>query len=223
LIDLRKIIALILMLGLVFLLGGTSFSAVKSKTAAKAKTTKTKTIARKKYRRAPRWPAGKRPVFPVYKGGNGQINKSAVIVKKPVSEPKPNPPVQKKTPNNMVFFGEMGLGGGTLVLEMGLRRQLNDKWDYCAGVGYGIGNKYGVVVLDLARLNYKREGFTWGGGLTYAMYSAMVAEIPGLSGQLPNKSMLGVELAGLKKIGRLTGRLAYNTALGIRAALIYEF
>ena len=219
----RKIIALILMLGLVFALGIPSFSAVKSKTTVKAKTTKKKTIVKKKYRRAPRWPAGKRPVFPVYKVGNGQINKSAAVVKKPVSEPKPNPPVQKKTPNNMVFFGEAGLGGGALVLEMGLRRQLNDKWDYCAGVGYGIGSKYGVVVLDLARLNYKREGFTWGGGFTYAMYSALVSEIPGLSGQLPNKSLLGVELACLKDFGKLTGRLAFNTALGIRAALIYEF
>ena len=78
-------------------------------------------------------------------------------------------------------------------------------------------------MLDLARLNYKREGFTWGGGFTYAMYSALVSEIPGLSGQLPNKSLLGVELACLKDFGKLTGRLAFNTALGIRAALIYEF
>lgn len=140
-----------------------------------------------------------------------------------VAAPKPKmvKPVPA-SPARSAMLVEAGFGGGAGVFELVYQRKINDRLSYSGGLGYGVGNKYGVLILDVARLSMEMGAFTVGLGATYASYSNLVADIPGLSGTIPNKSMFGFELLAGKSFGKISARLAYNTALGLRAALSYN-
>jgi hypothetical protein len=143
----------------------------------------------------------------------------AAAVAKPAAVVKTAQKVEKRSN----FAAEGGLGGGSFVIEFAYQRKLTDNLNYSAGVGYGIGNNYGVVVLDVARVSYDMKNFFVGGGLGYNMYSKFVTDIPGMSGKISDKNLVGIELMAGKNFGNIVGKLAYNTALGLRASAGYEF
>ncbi len=160
----------------------------------------------------------KRPVFPVDKTKKAAPAPPAKVV-------KPEPKVVKKAPaavSRSALALEGGLGGGAGVIELVYRRDINKNISYSGGLGYGVGNKYGVLVLDLARLSMGMGAFSVGLGATYASYSNLVTDIPGLSGTIPNKSLFGIELMAGREFGKIGARLAYNSALGIRFSGSYE-
>lgn len=120
------------------------------------------------------------------------------------------------------LFVEGGLAGGAAAVELGYGRAMNDKLSLSGAVGYSVGNGYGVAVLDAVRLNYEFGALMIGAGLNYAIYSTIVSNIPGISGNISNKNLLGVELSIGKNFGKMIGKIGYSTALGLRAGLIYN-
>lgn len=145
----------------------------------------------------------------------------APLVQAPVTSPAPAAaPVVSV--NKAGFFVEGGLAGGAGAVELGYGRTVNDKLSLSGAVGYSVGNGYGVTVLDPIGLVYNLGAFTLGAGLNYAMYSSIVTNIPGLSGNIANQNMFGIELSAGKNFGKVAGKLGYSTALGLRAGLIYN-
>jgi len=120
------------------------------------------------------------------------------------------------------LFVEGGLAGGAAALEIGYGRHLNNTLALSGALGYALGNKYGVVVIDLARLTYNAGGMFYGGAINYAMYSDIITSIPGISGNISNKNLAGLEVFAGKNFGRYSGRIAYSTALGLRAGVGYD-
>jgi len=120
------------------------------------------------------------------------------------------------------WFVEGGLAGGAAAAELGYGRSLNNNLSLSGALGYAVGNKYGVVVVDLARLTYGSGDLVFGAGLNYAMYSDIIANIPGISGNISNKNLAGLEVFAGKRFGRYSGRVAYSTALGLRAGVGYD-
>ena len=110
-----------------------------------------------------------------------------------------------------VVFGEMGLGGGMMSAELGLHRHLSDKAVYYGGFAYGFGSDFGVAIFDLARVGVIRGDWMLGGGISYASYSTKLSYLPG-------RDLFGLELWAARSFARWTGRLSYNTALGLRIA-----
>jgi len=120
------------------------------------------------------------------------------------------------------FWVEGGYGGGAFLMNTGYQREIVDDIKWFSGIGYGIGNQYGVGVVDL-RVTVPREGIFGGIGVCYALYSERVADIPGISGTLPSKNLVGAELLAGARMENRTYQIGYNTALGIRASAGYEF
>lgn len=114
------------------------------------------------------------------------------------------------------FLAEAGLGGGAFLISINYQKNVSDKITYLGGLGYGIGNQYGVLVFDLARVAFDMKGFYLGGGMCYAMYSERVADVFGISGTLPSKNIIGFEVLGGRRFGDIIGKISYNTALGVR-------
>ncbi len=213
----KKAVSLLLFITFMFSLSGPSLSLVKKapvkkKTKVKVKVTKKKVTVKVKA-------AGARPVFPVDTGPKVKKEIEVKVVPKPT--PKPEPRARGG------WFAEAGYGGGGLVVEGGyggleLMRNIN----YSAAAGIGIGSGYTVVILDLARVMYDMGKYYVGGGINYAMYSSpTVQNVPGLSsGRIPSQNMLGIELlGGMRVADRISARAGYSTALGLRAAVAYEF
>ena len=175
--------------------------------------------AKKRRVRRVYYPLGSRPKFPT---DHGPVKLEPVepVSQEIVAPPPPPAPVSAKGS----WFAEGGLGGGALAVEGGYKYKYSDKINLCAAGGYAIGNKFSIVVLDLAQVRYElAPAYFVGGGLTYAMYSALVSGVTGLSGTIPNQNMFGVELLGGYKRDRLTIRAGYNTALGLRLSAGYDF
>jgi hypothetical protein len=147
--------------------------------------------------------------------------------KEPVKQVAPAPalqtvvtsPSQPAKPAKAGWFVEGGLAGGAAALELGYGKSLNGTYSVSGALGYALGNKYGVVVLDLARLTYASGDLFAGAAVNYAMYSDIISNIPGISGNISNKNLVGLEVFAGKRFGRYSGRLAYGTALGLRAGL----
>jgi hypothetical protein len=213
-----KVISLLLFITFIFFLSGPSFSTVKKapvkKTKVKVKVTKKKVKVKVKT-------TGARPVFPVEKGPEKvTVTKEIKIIVAPRPEPKPEPKPRAR------IFAEGGYGAGGLVIEGGYGGlELMKKVNFSAAAGIGIGSGFSVIILDLARVTYDVEKFFVGGGINYAMYSSPnVRDIPGLSGRIPSQNMLGVELLGGMHIAdKISARLGFSTAMGLRAAVGYEF
>lgn len=167
----------------------------------------------------------RRPVFPI-------AGKTKVIVKpvmvKPIGKavelgsPVPIAPPVKPEPKSS-FRAEAGLGGGAILIEGIYQKGLNDKLAARVGAGYGIGSKFGVMVAE-AGACYDLGSWQVGGGLNYAAYSDLVSGVPGLSGTIASKNMMGIEVFGLTRVRDNWGaRVGYSTSLGLRAAASYEF
>lgn len=121
------------------------------------------------------------------------------------------------------FFGELGLGGGGLIAGLGYGNNWNDKVRYSGRIGYGIGNGYSIISLDIGQLSYNMRTYFLGIGLSYVMYSNLVQDIPGVFGRIPNKNLFGLEMVIGRRFGDITGRLGYSTALGLRLSAGYGF
>jgi hypothetical protein len=220
----KRLFSILLLLVFIFSLGAPALAAAKKKVAVKKKVVVVKKKVVKKAKKAPvkrsvrkRWPAGGRPVFPVYKGKAPPPAEKKAIVIAPVPE-------RPKKAMKSGFFAEGGLGGGALLLSGGYQVGLMDKMTYAFEAGYGIGSNYNVMVLDLARVSYDMGSFFLGGGMNYAMYSDTPSNILGLSGKLSSKNMLGIEvLGGTRFRDNMVARVGYSTALGLRASVSYEF
>ncbi|MDD4179233.1 MAG: hypothetical protein PHH14_04200 [Candidatus Margulisbacteria bacterium] len=204
----KRIAALVLLLICFFSLtmADTALAATAKKTTKKATTTKKKTTKKYRSRRISRsWPkGGPRPVFPV-EGGKTTVTPVKVVAAEPVV-------IKPKTRSEFDFIFEGGVGGGGLLAEMMLGRQLNDNIYLRAGVGLGAGSGYSVVVLDPIIATYiMKNGFALGLGLNYGMFSSSTG------------SVFGIELLGEKNFGAVTGRLGYSTALGLRLSAGWKF
>jgi hypothetical protein len=163
----------------------------------------------------------RRPVFPV-------LGKKKAVKPKPLGKvvelgsPVPTTPPAKPTLKSG-WSAEGGLGGGAILLEGVYQKGLSDKLAARFGAGYGLGGKFGVMVVE-AGACYDLGSFQVGGGLNYAAYSELVSGVPGLSGTISNKNLVGVELFGVTKIRDKWGaRVGYSTALGLRLAASYGF
>jgi hypothetical protein len=158
-------------------------------------------IRRRHYRRIVRnWPTGgPRPVFPKAGGSN-----EAVVL--PAAEQAPPSAVKpvSSAPARNGFFAEAGLAGGGLALELGLMRgQLSG----AAGYIFGVSN--GVVLLDPIRLTCDLGTYMVGAGANCVFYS--------------DKTQLGIEVFAARQFNKITGRIGYSSALGLRAGVGYAF
>jgi len=203
----KKVFSVFLFMVFIFAMAGCTFSAT---TVEKSET---KVITKKITKPAPK-----------------KIKKSTKSVSKEPVKATPTPEAVKAAPAPQPvvkaesgYFAEGGIGGGGLVVSLGYHKYFRDKVDFKAAIGYGIGNQYGVVVLDFARVTYDIGKYFLGGGLSYAMYSDIVTNIPGITGAFSNKNLLGVELMGGARFDKITAKLGYNSALGIRASVGYDF
>jgi hypothetical protein len=133
------------------------------------------------------------------------------------------PAVQPVAALRAGFFYEGGLAGGAGALEVGYGRAISDRLYLSGAAGYGVGSGFGVVIIDPIKATYDLGGFFAGGGLNYAMYSALVSGVPGISGTISNKNMFGVEVFAGKQFDKLSAKLGYSTALGLRFGVGYEF
>ena len=167
---------------------------------------KKKVIRRRHYRRIVRnWPkGGPRPVFPQAGGSN-----EAVVL--PGSEPAPPPAIKpvSSAPARNGFFAEGGLAGGGLAIEAGWMRRQTDKLAWSGAAGYIFGVSNGVVLLDPIRLSCDLGTYMVGAGANCALYS--------------DKTLLGIEVFASRQFNKITGRIGYSSALGLRAGIGYEF
>lgn len=251
----KKILSALVLLFFVFNLAGPSYSvsakktkknktnitrkvrpkktkAKKAKITKKAKPAKAGKPAKKKAKAKPAKKSVKaaylgKPVFPVFKTAE-EID---LLVPPPPAEYEEIIPVTPEASPRLVgksnFALESGFGGGGIILELGYQRKISDKINYTAGLGYAIGNQYGVVILDVARVHSDLGSYVIGGGLNYAMYSSLVSGVLGLSGTIPSKNILGLELFWGKRFAfqghEAVGMVGYNTALGLRLTASFEF
>lgn len=74
--------------------------------------------------------------------------------------------------------GEAACGGG--VVELGYSRPVNPGFDIMAGLGYGIGNQYNIMLVDAGLVWKSNPAFYAGLSIDYANYSERVADIVGL-------------------------------------------
>lgn len=206
----RKLISFVLMIVLMFGLVSPSLSAVKKKKLKK----------KRHYRRIARnWPkGGPRPVFPKETKASEPIE---VVSSPAVLPPAPAVVAPAAPAGKAGWFAEGGFGGGALLIEAGYGK-MKDNVYWSGGAGYAMGSGFSVLVLDPIRATFALKDYSLGLGLNYAMYSAIVSNVPGISGTLPNKNMFGLEVFATKKFDRLIGRLGYSSALGLRASVIYE-
>jgi hypothetical protein len=218
----RKVVVLIVLLLFTCAVAAPSFAAVKkpakkkvtAKKAKKKKAAVKKKVVKKKIVRKTVVTA--RPKFPVA---------AARVVEAPAPAPHPiiMPPVPEPKPAGKAgWFVEGGPAGGALAVEGGYRKQFSDKLYVSGAAGYAIGSGFGIVVLDLARVQYDLGTYYVGGGLSYAMYSKAVKNVPGL-GNVTNQNLAGVEVTGGMRINeRLSARVGYSTCLGLRGAVSYD-
>jgi hypothetical protein len=157
------------------------------------------------------------------------VVKPAAPVVQPVVAPVAAQEVKPVQPPTIVeealpasFLAEGGFGGGAICLSLGYRKQLNKTFAYRGTIGYGIGNQYGVTVIDLAKISFPFRDLTVGLGMTYASYSEVVRKIPGLSGDLPGKNLWGGEIFLSKKFSDFVLHAGYSTVLGIRLSATYD-
>ncbi|MFH1386466.1 MAG: hypothetical protein ABIH50_02245 [bacterium] len=152
---------------------------------------------------------GPKPVFP--KAG-AKVNTIKKVMK---SQPEVKPAA-----NKMSFLVEGGFGGGGALVQLGLEKPIAKGMNYGAGIGFGLGNGYNVVVLEPAKLSFGSNNLFYGVGLTYAMYSAVVD----LSIIKPSsKSLFGIGFFIGKDFGPVQGTLGLDSALGLKATASYYF
>ena len=109
------------------------------------------------------------------------------------------------------------------MVEGGYGKQFGDKLYVSGAAGYAIGSGFGIVVLDPLRASYDLGNYYAGAGLSYAMYSKLVKNVPGL-GNITDKNLAGIELFGGARINeQLSARLGYSTCLGLRGSIGYRF
>ncbi|MEA3494156.1 MAG: hypothetical protein U9R38_07245 [Candidatus Margulisiibacteriota bacterium] len=116
---------------------------------------------------------------------------------------------------------EVGYGGGTLLLGSAYSfpfRNLNLQ----AKAGYGIGNGYSILDAGIRAL-FAVRGNKVGVELGMANYSETVADILGVAGNIDKGTKLGFGVFLVRPVFKYTGRIGYNTALGLTASLLYKF
>ena len=194
----KKLSAVLLLIALVL--------ALLSPAEAIAKKKKKVLKRRRHYRRIVRnWPkGGPRPVFP--KAGD----EPAAVVEPP---PAPVPPAVAAKPADpparSFFWAEGGLAGGGFAAELGYGRSLNEKLSLRGAAGYIFGVSNGAFLLDPVRLTCDLGAYMVGVGGNCAFYT--------------DKTQLGLEVFAAKQLNRVTGRIGYSSALGLRAGVGCEF
>jgi len=124
------------------------------------------------------------------------------------------------------FEAEVGYGAGALQLGGGYGftfRNLN----LVAGLSYGIGNSYSVMNAGLSAVFPFGDSFA-GAQLGMTNYSARVADILGVSGNIEQGSRAGFGVffgrpMSVPKIGKIAVKFGYNTAMGITLVGVYKF
>jgi hypothetical protein len=190
---------------------------VVKKTVVKKKVAKKKIVKKKIVKKTV---TTVRPKFPVDSGR--PVAPPPAAAKAVEVRPAPAP---KPAPAKSNYFIEGGLAGGSAAFELGYGQQQSDNLYLSGAAGYAIGNKFGILVLDVIRASYQFDTMFVGAGLNYAMYSALVADVPGLApGSLPSQNMFGVELFGGMRLNQsMSVKAGWSSALGLRAAVGYEF
>lgn len=220
----RKLLVWLLLITFSFSVLSPALAAKKAKKKIKKKIVKVQKKKKAKAKKKVVKYRGPRPKFPIYK------EKEELPPPPPppqVIEPETGKPVYAAKPQS-ALFSEGGIGGGALLFSLGYRRAVLDKIDLEAGVGYGLGSGYGVLVLDVARAVYTLPDYFAGAGINYVSYSATVGSLLGV-GKIPSLSVLGLEIFGGKRLGNLFGngnisvRAGYSTALGLRLSGALEF
>lgn len=114
-----------------------------------------------------------------------------------------------------------GYGGGAGIIGAGYYIPIAAV-DLEIGAGYGIGNKYSILTAGVAGV-MPLGNFCVGleGGM--ANYSENVENIPGISGQIDKGSKAGVGIFAGTKLGMISARIGYNSALGLTAGAVYKF
>ena len=194
----KKLLSCLLLFVFIFTLSSASDSLVKKK--------KKKVVRRRHYRRIIRnWPkGGPRPVFP--KAGNDRPV-AVELITAPVPPPPPKPVAD--APAKAFFFAEGGLAGGGAALELGCGRTLKEKLTLSGAAGYVFGVSNGIFVLDPVRLTCDLGTYMVGAGANCAFYN--------------DKNLIGIEVFAAKQFNKITGKIGYSSALGLRAGASYEF
>jgi hypothetical protein len=195
----KKLLASLLLAIFVFTLFSGADAAVKKK--------KKKVIRRRHYRRIIRnWPkGGPRPVFP--KAGDDRP-----VAAEPTPAPVlPTPPKPVADPPAKTFlFVEGGVAGGGAAAEVGYGRTLKEKLTLSGAVGYVFGVSNGIFVLDPVRLTCDLGNYMVGAGANCAFYN--------------DKNLIGIEVFAAKQFNaKVSGKIGYSSALGLRAGLAYQF
>jgi hypothetical protein len=196
----KKLLACLLFIVLVFTLSSASDSLVKKKK---------KVIRRKHYRRIIRnWPkGGPRPVFP--KAGEDKPVPADPLALTSVSTMPVSAKPAADPPAKAFFFAEGGLAGGGLAAELGYGRSLKEKLTLSGAAGYIFGAGSGAFLLDPIRLTCDLGAYLVGAGANCAFYS--------------DKNLLGIEVFAARQFNKVTGKIGYSSALGLRAGVGYVF
>jgi opacity protein-like surface antigen len=196
----KKILSCLLLLIMVLTLLSAADALVKKKK---------KIIRRRHYRRIVRnWPkGGPRPVFP--KAGE---EKAALVDPAASATAAPIPAVVKPAADptaTAFYFAEGGLAGGGLAAELGYGRNLKEKLTLSGAAGYIFGGGSGAFVLEPLRLTCDLGAYLVGVGIEGAFYS--------------DKNLSGIEVFAARQFNKITGKIGYSSALGLRAGVGYDF
>jgi len=217
----KKIAGLIILTCLVIGCAAPAPAAVKkaaaaSKTAVKKKTVKKRTVRRTRSTRYQNW-NGPRPVFPQDTG-----------VAAPVAPPPPPPkpvvtPEAVKPAQTRSWVPKLGFGGGALILGADYRvAPMWDGIDLLAGAGYGIGNGYSVLAVNLGGAFKVKENIYVGASLDLANYSKSITNIAGISGTIDAGTKLGIGVFGGTVLNdKWQLQVGYSSALGLTARAGY--
>lgn len=120
------------------------------------------------------------------------------------------------------WLAKVGFGGGAAMIE-GLHSfpvmpDLNLVFDG----GLGIGNGYTIMILGLSKI-YPLAGNYAGLELGIINYSAAVADVLGISGNISQGARIGIGVFGGTKVRDFDVQIGYNMALGITAGAVYKF
>jgi len=137
--------------------------------------------------------------------------------------PGPSPKAKGRAvgPRKGGFQLSAGYGGGAGIIGAGYSIPIA-AINLEIGAGYGIGNKYSVMTAGVAGV-FPLGNFCVGleGGM--ANYSEKVENIPGISGEIDKGSKAGGGVFVGTKLGMISARIGYNSALGATAAAVYKF
>ncbi|MGB9613866.1 MAG: hypothetical protein ACPL4K_06840 [Candidatus Margulisiibacteriota bacterium] len=119
------------------------------------------------------------------------------------------------------FLAGAGYGGGAGILSVGYALPLGGV-DLNFDAGYGIGNKYSILVADISSVFSFAENYA-GLALGVANYSDKVTDIPGLSGIIDKGAKVGFAVFAGRSLGMINVQAGYSTALGLTVGAKVKF